>query len=279
MNKRPQYMVFIGIGLLAIASLILLISPDMIFSPTVTVIGSNLNRASRNEVAVTTKTDLSPEGIAAFPYDIGKWHGMDYDTTATQKALGASVMLLRGYDPETFTQPLFLTIVQSKSDSSFHAPDYCFPSQGYEIQENTTETLLINNTTWAKDNSTVEMPLSKLVVTKNSREGEIIERRVVLFFYVKANQFYNDTITMVEVQGLAPIQGSYEGTLNEEKAFFSQIAPIMFQFEPTTDSEWQPLIKILGDRGIGGYLVIAVMLLIPVGLMLYPGIRRRGRSL
>jgi hypothetical protein len=276
MNRQKQLLVFSGIGLLTIVLLILLASPDMIFSPTITVIGSDLNKSSTNQVSVTTLTDLGdPAQMAAFPYDIGKWHGRDYDTTAVAKALGANVVLLRGYDPDTFTQPLFLTIVQSKADSSFHAPDYCFNSQGYKIQENTKESVVVTNPDWSRNQSTIEIPLNKLIVTRDSPDGKIIERSVVLYFYVKGNQFYSDMITMVEMQGLAPIQGSYEGTLNEEKEFISQITPLLFQ--PGKDSG-QPLFTTLGEKGGGGYAVIALMLIIPVALIVFPFLRRRGNA-
>ncbi len=276
MNKKPQYRVLIGIGILTIVVLVLVFSPEFIFSPTVTVIGSDMNKSSSHEASVTTKTDLSnPEQMAAFPKDIGQWHGRDYDTASVTQQLGANIVLMRGYDPETFAQPLFLTIVQSRSDSSFHSPDiYCYPSQGYVIQENAKEDFLVTNATWPRDHSSISLPLNKLVVAKNTKDGQIFERRVVLFFYMKGNQFYSDMITMVETQALVPLQGSYEGTLKEEKLFLSEIAPFLFQ--PAVSSEWNPLIKTLIDQRPGGYLIIAVLFLVPLAVIFSPRLRRKG---
>jgi hypothetical protein len=278
MNKRQQYMILAGIGILIMILLVLLISPSSLLSPTITAVGTNLNKSTSDQISVITKTDFDPEQIKNFPYDIGKWHGQDYDATQVAKQLGANYLLVRGYDPETFTQPLFFTILQSKTDSSFHAPDYCFPYQGYLIQEEAKDNLVITNQAWSKGQSNIALPLNKLVVTKNSTDNKIIERRVVLYFYLKGNQFYSDTITMIEVQGLTPLQGSYDGTLNEEKEFLSQAVPLLFQFQPASDSQWHPLIATMAEKGISGYIGIAIIFIIPLSIIFYPIIRRRGLS-
>ena len=115
--------------------------------------------------------------------------------------------------------------------------------------------------------------MKKLVVTKKGKDGTIKERRVMLFCYVKGNQFYSDTITMIQVEALAPLQGSYEGTLNEEKDFIAQAMPLMF--EPAKSGEWHPLGMQLIEKGITGYIIIAVMLLVPTAIMVYASIKRK----
>jgi hypothetical protein len=211
--------------------------------------------------------------MAAFPREIGKWVGYDYDTTKYVELLGADIMLLRNYEPSTFTQPLFFLILQAKTESSFHAPKVCIRAQGGEIQEEGDEKVVITEANWVKGPSSISIPLKKLVTTKSSKDGKIIERRVLLFCYVKGNQFYTDTITMIQVEALAPLQGSYEGTLNEEKDFISQAMPLMF--EPNEEGEWHPLVMVLMEWGTSGYLVIAFLLLLPAAIMVYPRIQRK----
>jgi hypothetical protein len=276
-NKRPQYLVLVGIGLLTIVILVLVSSPSSLLSP-MTVISDEFNKSSSNQVSVITKTDFSsPEQTKKFPYDIGKWHGRDYDTASVTKELGANVVLLRGYDPETFTQPLFLNIVQSKTDSSFHQPTVCFKLQGYETQEQSKETLVMTSPNWIKERQSTTITMNKVLFIKVTKDGKITERRLVIYFYIKGNQFNNDLITMIEVQGLVPLQGSYDGTLKEEKEFLSQSIP--FMFEPVeNNSQWHPLAATLADKGAAGYLAIAVMVLVPLLIVIYPFIRRRGQN-
>jgi hypothetical protein len=273
-NKRPQYLILTGIGLLTIAVLILMITPSTFFSPMVTVIGGDPNKSTTNQVAVVTKTDFSdPTKIQDFPYDIGKWHGVDYDVGNLLGVLKAEAVLMRGYDPDTFTQPVFLVIVAGNSDSAIHEPHYCFTN----IQELVPEELVVSNINWAKGASTITLPINKLVSAPLNKDGLIRERRIVLYFYIKSNPLYSDMVTLVEVQALAPLQGSYEGTLKEEKEFLAQAVPYMF--EPgNTSSEWHPLITTMAEKGSGGYILIAIMLLIPLSLILFPLIRRRGNT-
>jgi hypothetical protein len=277
-SKRPQYLVLVGIGLLTIVVLVLVSSPSSFLSPMVTIDTSS-DTSSPNQVNVITKTDFSdPEEVKLFPYDIGKWHGRDYDTASITKELGANYVLLRGYDPETFTQPLFLNIVQSKTNASFHDPaKYCFPSQGYQIQEKTIDSLFLSNSTWIKGNSNMPIPLNKLVVTRNSQDDKMVERRLVLYFFVKGNQLNSDMVTMIEVQGLVPLQGAYDGTMKEAREFLSQSIPLMF--EPVdNNSQWHPLAATLADKGAAGYFAIAVLVLVPLSIVVYPFIRRRGQN-
>ena len=263
-----------GIGILIAVVLILLTSPRLLFSPVVSFIDTELYRSSGNEAVVRTKADFgSQEHMAAFPRDIGKWVGYDYNTTKYVELLGADIMLLRNYEPSTFTQPVFFLILQAKTVSSFHAPKVCIRAQGSEIQEEGDEEIIATEASWVKVPSSVSIPMKKLVTIKTSKDGKIIERRVVLFCYVKGNQFYSDTITMIQVEALVPLSGSYEGSLNEEKEFISQAIPLMF--EPYEEGEWHPLVMVLMEWGIAGYLVIAFLLLLPVAIMVYPRIQRK----
>jgi len=215
----------------------------------------------------------SQEHMAAFPREVGKWQGYDYDTTKYVELLGADIMLLRSYEPSTFSQPVFFLILQAKTESSFHPPDICVRAQGGLVQETGDEQVTVTDASWVKGSTNISIPMKKLVVTKNAKDGTIKERRVMLFCYVKGNQFYSDTITMIQVEALAPIQGSYEGTLNEEKDFISQAIPLMF--EPAKDNEWNPLVIVLIEKGIVGYLIIAALVLLPVAVMVYPRIKRK----
>jgi hypothetical protein len=263
-----------AIALFVLVLLLLLISPGMMFSPVITFIDTELYRASGNEASVRTIMDFgSEEYMSAFPRGVGKWQGYDYDTTEYVELLGADVMLLRSYEPSTFSQPLFFLVLQAKTESSFHPPEICVRAQGGEVQEAGEEKVVITDANWVKESPSLSIPMKKLVVTKNNKDGTIRERRLMLFCYVKGNQFYSDTITMIQVEALVPLQGSYEGTLNEEKDFISQAIPLMF--EPAKEEAWRPLAIVLIEKGIVGYLIIAAMILVPAAILVYTRIKRK----
>ncbi len=109
LKQRKRNIVILGAIILIIVVIILLVSPALFLSPTVTFIDTELNKASQNRVPVQTRTDFgSSETVASFPYQFGKWQGSDYDVTKYVELLGANLILLRGYMPNTFTQPVFI---------------------------------------------------------------------------------------------------------------------------------------------------------------------------
>jgi hypothetical protein len=275
-NRRKRNSLIVGTALMVVVILVLLASPTFLFSPTATFIDTELNKASENRIPVRTKTDFGrPEVMASFPKQIGKWEGTDHDVTEYVELLGANLVLLRNYLPSTFTQPLFFTIVQAKTVSSFHPPKVCFAGQGYQTQEEGDETVDMTDTSWLKGSTPVSVPFKKMVVTKASKNGQISERRVALYCYVKGNQFYSDTITMIQTEALAPLQGSYEGALSEQKDFLVQSVPLMFSPD-RTEGQWLPLAVILVGSGVGGMVLLVLLLLAPLAIIMYPYFRRKS---
>jgi hypothetical protein len=276
-HRRHDYTNLAGIALFILVLLLLLTSPGTIFSPVITFIDTELYRSSGNEASVRTIMDFgSEEHMSEFPREVGKWEGYDYDTTEYVQLLGADIMLLRSYEPSTFSQPLFFLILQAKTESSFHPPEICVRAQGGEIQETGDVTVTVTDASWVKGSTSLSIPMKKLIVVKKAKDGTIKERRVMLYCYVKGNQFYSDTITMIQVEALAPLQGSYDATLQEEEKFISQAMPLMF--EPAKKDVWNPLVMQLAEKGITGYIIIAALLLAPGAIMIYPRIKRKKDS-
>jgi hypothetical protein len=274
-NRRHQFLLLAGIVILLLVILVLLTSPNTLFSP-VAYIDTERFYSSGNEITVRTKTDFgSQEHMAAFPREIGKWTGHDYRVTKYVEQLGADAMLLRMYEPNTFTQPLFFLILQAKTESSFHPPQVCIRAQGHQIQEEGDVEVVIASATWLKDFTSITIPMKKLVTMRKSKAGDILERRVVLFCYVKGNQFYSDTITMLQMEALIPISGPFDDIVNEEKDFISQAFPYMF--EPAEEIQWYPPLMGLVEKGVVGYIAIAVLFLIPVIIIGYSTMRLKKK--
>jgi hypothetical protein len=265
----------LGIGLLLCVTVVMLFSPSIFFSPTVTFIDTELYKTSGNEAPVKTRTDFgSREVMGGFPRQIGKWTGSDYDVTEYVKLLGANDILLRLYQPSTFTQPVFFTIVQSKTDASFHPPKVCFNAQGYQVQEEGDEKVDITDAAWLQSPSNVSIPLKRIVVTKAKKDGPLTERRVSLFCYVKGNQFYSDTVTMIQTEALAPLEGGYEGSLQEQLDFVVQAMPLMFA-PGQAGQTYQPVALMMAGWGPAGYVLIGFLFGLPIGIILFPRIRRK----
>lgn len=270
-----RYSLLLGLLTLVLVIVLLLSTPGFVFSTGVTFIDSELHRSSGDEAYVRTKMDFgSSEHVSTFPMEIGDWKGYDYDTTGIGENLGADVILLRAYERPGLYQPIFFLIMQAETESSFHPPPICYPALGYHIQDEGKEQVVVTDTSWTEAPSSITIPLKKLVVFKESG-GEVTERLVVLYCYVKGNQLTSNTITMIRVEALAPIEGSYEGILNVEKDFAALTIPYMF--EPTEEGEWNPLVIRLAELGIGGYFAIALLLFVPLAIIAHSW-TMRGRG-
>ncbi|MFQ6079882.1 MAG: exosortase-associated EpsI family protein, partial [Thermodesulfobacteriota bacterium] len=209
--------------------------------------------------------------------EIGRWTGTDYETSQIEEALNADVILMRAYQSPGFYQPIFLLIVQSSDPGSFHPPPICYPALGYQIEEEGKEEIPLLNVDWVsywrsetEQNIVTSINANKLVVFKEFN-GKVTERRVVLYFYVKERPVSKDELALVRVSALAPIDMSYDGVLSLTRDFTGKVVPYLFEFYEEKEVS---IAAHLAKSG-AGRLLIAVSVIIPLAIMIYP--RRRQR--
>jgi len=274
MDFYKRYSVVLGLLALAVVVVLLLSTPGFVFSKGVTFIDTELNESSGDETYIKTKVDFgSNEHIQSFPRQIGKWMGSDYETTKLKETLGADVLLMRAYVHPEYYLPIFLLISQSNSESSFHGVPVCFRAMGYDVDSDIKDEILIPARYWVDTkeptSDTSSIPIRRLLAHKESA-GSITERRVVLYWYIKGNEFTSDTITMIRVSTTAPVEGSYDSIVELEKDFTSQCVPYLFEL--SDDETEQTLIVQLANSGPGGYALIVLLLSMPLGIILFPRI-------
>jgi hypothetical protein len=281
-----QYSRFIGLIMLTFVLTTLFSTPSMILAKSITSIGTELSHATGDELVVRTKIDFaSNEHMQAFTPRIGNWTGMDYeDSERVKEALGADILLMRNYAQPRLVQPIDLLLMQSNNRTSFHPPIVCYPALGYTIEEEGYEFVTLQNASWAAERwlerrDSVVSPtvaVKKLVVTKQSETGAIVERRVVLYFYVKERPLASDTITMVRISALVPVTGPYESVVDLEKEFLCETFPYLFEVR-----EAEPrVIATLASGSLLDNVVLLLLLIAPVMVTFYPQLKtaRRSRS-
>lgn len=302
MGKYWQSVLIIGLFLLAITVMLLLYHPQPETEGTYVCIDTDLYKTSLYATFVKTTVDLGQqEHLDNFPKRIGEWQGIDRDaSSAVKEVLEADVLLLRTYSKAKLYQPIFLLIMQGPSQSSFHPPPMCYKSLGYKIEEEEEDKLFVKDTSWVGQINKQEltqisptMPararqelefdpyrgqisVRKLVVFKENSNREIIERRVVLYFYIEDVAMTSDKIGMIRVSALIPTSGPYDDTLRIAKEFMGEVIPLIF--EPP--EETRMVITSLVEWGIGGYFIILLIFSIPLAMIVYPVVvaRRSGRS-
>jgi len=270
------------IGIITLVTVLtpLLSTPGMISPGGVSLIATEIQGSSGNEIFVRTKLDFAqPERMRDFPRTIGDWHSTSYNWSRFEERLGADVMLSRAYRHPSTSKPVFFLIIQSTNLSSFHPPIVCYPAMGYEIEDEGVEQVPIENASWAKGPWRSEreglifkgeMNTKKLVVIKRT-DGKITERRLVLYYYVKdVRMSVPNEITIVRLSALAPLNGSYQDTLEPMKKLASDTFPEMFEVK----SKERMITEILViEHGVPGFLVIAMLVSAPIIFMLLPFIR------
>jgi len=118
-----QYFTIIGLLVLTIVISILLLPPSMVLAHTVTFIDTKSFHSSPDQTPVRTKMDIgNSEHMRGSPKTIGKWQGVDYETSQIEARLNADVVLMRAYQSPSFYQPIFLLIIKSSDPGSFHLP-------------------------------------------------------------------------------------------------------------------------------------------------------------
>lgn len=272
MSFYRRYSLLIGIFLLACVVVLLLSKPSTMFSREVFFIEDEPFKSSHDAVYVKTKLDLGDsDEIKNFPLSLGEWEGFDYESSAWEKELGADAVLLRGYDKPGLYQPMFLQIVQGKTGDNVHPPPTCYRNQGYSIEENVSDALLISDTSWTEQEEPVSIPVKRMVVYKES-DNLKTERRIVLYWYVEGNRIASNAVTIIEISAFAPLEGSYEGILGETKGFAAQAIPALFD-RTDEGAKGQTVMAQLIEWGALGYIIILSLICIPVALAIYPRVR------
>lgn len=273
MSFYRRYSAVIG-GLGLVLVIIVLVSvPSNILAPQATFIGTELRYATANEIQVRTKMDFGDvEHMQTFPKQFGDWLGLDVEPSEQAESLGADLLLLRTYlsiNP-TYCPPINFVIMQGQDPTSFHPPPICYRALGWEIEEEGVEQVAIPDVTWASASEPISISVKRMIVFEESN-GQVEEREVVLYFYVKGRLF-EDTVTMIEVSAPAPIEGSCDEVLSAIKGFIGETVPYMF--EPADEQQGEMLAIHLAQSW-GGRSLMAILVLIPLAVIIYPRLRRR----
>ncbi|OYT65994.1 hypothetical protein B6V00_04025 [ANME-1 cluster archaeon ex4572_4] len=285
---RQTFRTTIGIIALVCVLTPLLSTPGMISPSGLSLIDTQIQSSSGTGIFVKTKLDFAdPEQMKNFPQKIGEWHSTSYDWSGVKQTLGADLVLSRAYRSPNYSSPVFFVIVQGSNLSSFHPPVVCYPALGYEIEEEGKVKIPVANASWAKGPWRSEkegllfrgeLSAKKLVVVKRGEDGEITERRVVLYYFVKDERMsLPKEVTMVRVSALAPLSlsGSPQAVLEPVKKLAADSFPEMFEVKPKEKMVAEMLVS---EHGVLGSAVIAVLVLAPVGYIIFPFVRRRRKE-
>ncbi|MFC1945197.1 hypothetical protein ACFLWF_00420 [Chloroflexota bacterium] len=286
MAEYRQYLPLMGIFLLGIVFALLLSTPSNIFASRI-YFSTELKINPATALLTRVKINIgNQEEINAIPDIIGDLQSIDFDRSATKEILRANTMLVREYFTEELTNSVFLLVVQGSSKSSIHPPPICYKGQGYEIEKEGIEIIKLSNPDWlmalptdvdslplwAQESITESslsgtIPVNSMVLIKRKDE-RIIERRIVLYFYLIDTSSVNEQFNMVRVSTLSSISDRYGSSMENAKNLMTQVVPLIF--EPANKSDEDMLVERLAAMGIVGFCIISVLIAAPLSIIIYP---------
>ena len=173
----------------------------------------NWQRTER-ERAVTTPFNFSLSGkLSDIPLTLGEWQGQD----VPQTNLEVFILL----EPEQDVQRMYrladgryvwLSLIGSRKSKSFHSPQICYDTDGWQTEASSTPIPLGQGEVYAL----------QLVAKKDLGGGNSVDH-VVLYFYLWPSYARNPQDGMVVAKVTAPIYESVENTVALEKDFFRQL--------------------------------------------------------
>ncbi len=250
-----------------------------LFMHGIRMIDTELDEAGGNSFFVRTKGNFGEnEYIETLPKNVDDWYGSgDYDWDHIKKALGADAMLVRAYTKTSIYSLVFLLVAQSDDPSSFHPPPVCYRAQGYDIESEDKISFPVPNTNWAaqqwrsEEEGNVfkgEFSAKVLVISKKDSDGNIYDRMIVLYYYVKHGGVVPDNITMVQVSMSAPANLADDRTYEMLKELMGDMVPVMF--EPEKIEKEATAAHIVYKFGATGYLMIIGVFMVPIAIAFFP---------
>jgi hypothetical protein len=173
----------------------------------------NWQRTER-ERAVTTPFNFSLRGkLSDVPLRLGEWQGED----VPQTNLEVFILL----EPEQYLQRMYrlpdgryvwLSLIGSRKSKSFHSPQICYDTDGWQTEASSVAVLLAKGEVYAL----------QLAAKKDLGGGNNAEH-VVLYFYLWPSYARDPQDGMVVAKVTAPLYNSVEETVKLEMDFFRQL--------------------------------------------------------
>ena len=166
------------------------------------------------ERAVKSNYDFNLNSdLADLPLQLGDWAGVD----VPQTNLEVFILL----EPEQYLQrqyrlpdgrSLWLSLIGSSKSKSFHSPQICYDTDGWQTDAGSEPVQLSDGEVYAL----------KLVAKKDFTQSSSVEH-VILYFYLWPTYARNQQDGMVLVKLTAPLQGTVDETVELEKSFFREL--------------------------------------------------------
>ena len=271
-----------GLVLAILITGVLVASPASFVGRGATFIDTTSWASRGGGVPVETAAYLrSTEDLLDFPASFESWN-MTSDVAASWQNVAdfydADAMISRYYAQRGLYVPIHLFIIDSKFTRVLHSLPVSYGLQGLEAVSQEDRLLDMSEAHWIdEDSPNQEVPVVEMeFVRKNATSGEVLERRLVHYFWVKREAWgVTNHMTWVGANMLVPTTGD----LSPHRALLGNFTTdVIAQIFVPDASDVAPTVAhaLLDDRPTGPVL-LGASVLVPLALIGYglAGVRRR----
>ncbi len=250
MLKSQEYITVIGLFLLVGACIILLSTPEDIFS-NMMVIDVSRTHKTQYEMLVTTIFDFkNTEELKNLPKNISGLHSRNIETTKTEQKMGA--IMKRMYSNST--DGVLFMILSSENMSAFHNLEICYGGR-WNITENDVTPIKIRRLGEAGFHN---IHVNKFITQRGNLE------MVVLHWFMWEGGIIRNEKNYVLLQVAAPIKEDKEETINLTKKFTSDF--FLRVYKPVTKSEIIGK-QLINKYGLLGVFIDILFILLPASMI------------
>jgi hypothetical protein len=250
------------IGLIVLSYiLIFLLSPKDVTNYTIS--DTEYWRETDNRLLLKTAYDYNNiTEIQKFPQELGDWSGFDYKyPESVYQTLNADILMSRAYSKLNGT-PVWIDFINSKAGESFHKQNVCVTGAGWNVDNDSITEFKIADS----PNPFIKLYANRLDISKGDR------KQVMVYWFMFKKFGGNDAVTMIRIS--SPVyDNKTTDTFNFIKSFVEgQLFDAMYkrgEVDSITTAE-----SILRDFGNKGIAMMALILLIPVGIVI-TGIKKK----
>lgn len=273
-----------GIILTILVAGILVSSPASFVGRGATFIDSEAWASRGGGVPVETTAYLrSTDDIRQFPTSFDSWN-MTADLTDqwenVREAFKADALISRYYTTRGLYLPIHLFIIDSKFTRVLHSLPVSYGLQGLEPESRHEVLLDVRSEEWLDpDSPNQRVPVVEMTfVKKNASSGEVLERRLVHFFWVKREAWgVTNHLTWVGANMQVPSTGDISPHKRLLANFTTDVVSEIF-VPDTSDVAGTVAEALIEDRPIGPML-LAGSVAVPLGLVGYGMFAGRRRTL
>jgi len=258
MQRSAEYLTVAGLFLLMAVLVLLLSSPEDIFSSLVVIDVSKTHKTGY-EMLVTTLFDFKKrEELSSLPKEIANMSARDIDITASEAKMGALVkrMYSRGNESVLFM------LLSSQNMSEFHDLTICYGGS-WNITENRVMEIQAQRLGEAGYSS---IHVNRFIVQRGNLE------MVVLYWFMWDGGIVRTDKNFMLIQVATPVEGDREKAVALTSEYTREF--FLRMYKPVAKSH------VIGQQmadsyGILGYGIDALALLVPLLMIFNSKIQRR----